>query len=682
MKKQKRSRIGAVILLAAMLIMTGVTVYWDQPDQTYYIALAVGFSLLCALLYLLKDPTGIGGIIYQIFVMAAAPLAGVLLLQNYYINPFGLAGISGYFEDAVGNKGIYPAMLAVNCFFVYLFFWMLSFLLGSFKAGYTIGTILLMIIGIADFFVLQFRGSPIVPWDFLSVRTAASVAGNYTYELDWRFLVSTFGFLLVICLTAKLTCRVKKWPVRLLAGAFMLAGLIIGGVNLQKKEVKDWLGMDQTLFTPNVRYRNNGFLAAFIGNLHLINVEKPEGYSVEKVEEIAEETAADTDSSRADTASFELSSAPNIIVIMNEAFSDLAVLGQFEVTEDYMPNFRKLMETYNGGYLMTSVKGGNTANTEYEFLSGDTMAFLPEGSVVFQQFIHDEVPALPSQLASLGYSTIGIHPYLATGWNRSTVYPLLGFQTFLSQADFHNADTLRDFISDQAAFEKIIEVFENKETDEKQFIFEVTMQNHSGYSKDYPDLTEEVQLSEVARETVQTRAAEKYLTLIKKSDEALGSLIDYFETVEEPTIIVMFGDHEPTDYITDVIAQLTGYDADASLEEQQKQYLVPYMIWNNFDMEMEEVELTSPNFLAADILEAAGIPLTTYQNFLLQLQQILPVVSGKAYVDADGNYYAYDDADASSDAYEELLNRYNILTYNHLTDTGGRVSELFTLNTG
>ena len=121
--------------------------------------------------------------------------------------------------------------------------------------------------------------------------------------------------------------------------------------------------------------------------------------------------------------------APNIIVIMNEAFSDLSVLGDFKTNIDYMPNMRQMMKEYGGGNLMVSVKGGNTANTEYEFLAGDTMAFLPEGSVVYQQFIHDNVPALPSYLAGLGYDTIAIHPYNASGWERDKVYNLLVAET-------------------------------------------------------------------------------------------------------------------------------------------------------------------------------------------------------------------------------------------------------------
>ena len=249
---------------------------------------------------------------------------------------------------------------------------------------------------------------------------------------------------------------------------------------------------------------------------------------------------------------------------MNEAFSDLSVLGDFETNEDYMPNFRSLMEEYTSGHLLVSVKGGNTANTEYEFLSGDTTAFLPQGCVVFQQYIHDTIPTIASYLKGLDYETIGMHPYQGSGWERDRVYPLMGFDEFLDQGSFSGADKLRNYISDKGAFDKVIELFESKEEGRPQFQFLVTMQNHSGYTPKDTDngFSEEVLLTGASAQSGAVVAAERYLTLIKYSDAAFGDLIDYFEeNVTEPTIIVMFGDHEPNDYVTDVIDELVGNDS-------------------------------------------------------------------------------------------------------------------------
>ena len=138
----------------------------------------------------------------------------------------------------------------------------------------------------------------------------------------------------------------------------------------------------------------------------------------------------------------------------------------------------------------------------------------------------------------------------------------------------------------------------------------------------------------------------------------------------------MFGDHQPSDYITNVIAKLTGYNADTSLEEAQKSYLVPYVVWSNFDLDMEERPLVSVNYLAADVLEAAKLPLTVYQKFLLKQQETIPAIAAGAFVDEQGGYHSYE----QKAEYEDLLNEYQILQYNHLTDVKNRDLSVFTLN--
>lgn len=650
-----------------LLIMTLISALQGHLTVPFAVLFAL-LSIAAGYLAVFRIPPHMTGKVYRIIrntlVMLLIPGVSVLLVQNYTINP-------------LGAKGIYPLMLLANCIFYYLLYLFLSFLFGSFRWGYTAATVFFMLCGIANFFVMQFRSSPIVPWDLLSIGTAASVANNYTYEMPISFVLNTFGFALLLILGLKNTWR-PRIPLWRVMASLLTLGLLVGSViAIQRKDVKDMLGMDQTLFTPKVRYRNNGFAAAFLGNLHLIHISSPSGYSVAAVEKLGETILKDNEekNSNPPQTDFDASQAPNIIIIMNEAFSDLQVRGEFATNKDYMPNFRSYMENYHGGHLMVSVKGGNTANTEYEFLTGDTMAFLPVGSVVFQQYIRDNIPALPSYLASLGYETTGIHPYLATGWERNRVYPLLGFQRFLSIDDFENPGYLRNYVSDEAAYAKIIEEYENCNQEVPQFFFEVTMQNHSGYSKEFPGFEESVYIEDLPYHNIQTSAAEKYLTLVYESDRALADLTAYFEKVERPTIIVMFGDHQPSDYVTSVIDRVTGYDPDSEdLEEAQKSYIVPYFIWDNFGLEMDAKEMMSVNYLAADLLQAAGIPLTQYQEFLLSMQQVLPVVSGGAFIDTAGTYFSYEDKNTK---YESMLNDYHILQYNHMTDIDHRVRSLF-----
>ena len=65
---------------------------------------------------------------------------------------------------------------------------------------------------------------------------------------------------------------------------------------------------------------------------------------------------------------------------------------------------------------------------------------------------------------------------------------------------------------------------------------------------------------------------EQYLSIMHASDEALRELITYFETVEEPTLIVFFGDHQPS-VESAFVEELMGKPLSAlSLEEVQQRY--------------------------------------------------------------------------------------------------------------
>ena len=670
-KTKKGARIRAVILTAALIIMCLICAgqnngsifsiaSWDPASRTMGI-ISLVMALAAGFVCMLKKPSGTFLKVLGVIWIIVQPLLAVGLLQYYTLDPFR----------------IYPSMIVVNYLFVLLFELFLVFAFGSIRIGCTIVPIVVMVIGITNFFVVSFRGSPIVPWDIYSVRTAVSVAGNYSYVLNWQFVISTTGLMMLTLVSMKLAVKIRHIAVRVVFALLSLGLLIAEGFFLQKDEVQEKLGMDTILFTPNVRYRNNGFLAAYIGDIHLITVNEPEEYSPEKARSIVDRVTGTRDDKKigeTTVTKVDAKDMPNIVVIMNEAFSDLSVLGDFKTSEDPMPFTRSLMNEHDGGHLMVSVKGGNTANTEYEFLTGDTMAFLPEGSVVYQQFLHDNLPALPSYLAGMGYDTIAIHPYNASGWERDKVYNLMGFREFLSLRDFVNPDTLRGYVSDKGAFGKIKDVLsESGADDQRDFIFEVTMQNHGGYSKSTDDFTPYIDLKGLGYENTQTKAVERYLSLIRESDKALEDLVKWLEDYDEPVIVVMFGDHQPSDYISNVIERLTGYDQEASVEEAQKRYIVPYVVWNNYGADFELPDLTSVNYLAADLLSQAGLPLTQYQTYLLVQQTELPVVCAGAYVDKNGNYYSFDEPSA----YSQILNDYDILMYNHLIDSKNRVAGIF-----
>lgn len=497
---------------------------------------------------------------------------------------------------------------------------LLLFLFGKLKTALRCQTILFMIIGLANYYVLEFRSAPIMPWDILSIGTAASVANNFKYTLSKETVFVLIGFVILILLESKVTLELKKdWRIRV--GGVLASFALLWGFTamLHQDSTVARFKLYDKLFTPTVMSKRDGTAVAFLMELKYIVVEKPDGYNKED----AAALLASYDTNDTESATH----TPNIIVIMNEAFSDLSVLGDFETNEDYMPFLHSLMQegTPNtiSGHLNVSVLGGNTANTEFEFLTGNTMAFLPQGSVAYQQYVKSNDYSIATYLKSKGYDTIAMHPYNASGWDRDKVYPLLGFDTFYSLKDWVNPVKIRKYVSDQSCYDKIIELYEQKDANTPFFLFNVTMQNHSSYSEEYdnfhPDITVEGTSSKILP---------NYLSLIKLSDQALENLIEYFSQADEDTVIVFFGDHQPSNSVAAPVWKLNGRSGDSLTEEEEaRRYKVPFIIWANYDIEAASNVETSANYLGSHVLRAAGLPLYDYRNYLSQLEGQYPVLT-------------------------------------------------------
>lgn len=577
--------------------------------------------------------------------------------------------ISFYLMEAFEHNALAEVRQEAQWFNILIFeliAWTLYLLIGRMTTALRIELALALAFGLTNHYVMAFRSTPFVPWDLLSVRTAASVAQNYDFTPTPRMIVVTvlFVLLMVAVRVLRKVPRIKL-PIRL--GSAVLCGLALClFVNtLQQETFQNKHYLYPFLFTPAYMTKVNGMAVTFAMDLAYVAVDKPEGYSAEEAQKTLEqygntdnvfaddeENTNDAKNRGADANNKDL---PNIIVIMDEAFSDLSVVGDLETNEDYMPFMHKMQQGADHtitGYAQVSVCGGNTANSEFEFLTGNTMSFLPSGSIPYQQYITKDTPSLASYLASLGYETYAQHPYYASGWNREKVYPLLGFEHLNFIDDYANKTYVRKYVSDDADMQHIIDTYENKEDGKPAFIFNVTMQNHGGYTDAFSDLSEDVHATNYNSEVL-----DRYLSLIRLTDQSLEKLVDYFSNVDEKTVIVFFGDHQPSDTVAAQVQDSMLLPGESVPDEQlRKRYLVPYLVWANYDIDGATQQNTSLNYLSAEVLKAAGVPTDAYQNFLLDLQKSYPVMSAAGRTDA-------------SDADENMLNTYKKLQYYNLFET-------------
>lgn len=561
--------------------------------------------------------------------------------------------------------------IALNMVWYYLAELVFYFLRGRRSGAIKLGLIVTWGFGFANHYLIAFRGRTLFPGDFLCLGTAVNVAGNYDYRLSQLQFITLLVVVAIFLLMKFLPKEPRKkfsWKAFLPSAGLAAAFLeVFFGTSMVER-----LGIEPSMWTT----RGNGLFLNFTVCMKYMRVEKPDTYSEETLNALGGENISD-DVSVSVVDPDGTTRPVNVIVIMNESFSDLSVLPGVETNMDAMPFLRSLTENTIKGYAYSSVFGGTTANSEYEFLTGNTTAFLPAGTVPYQMYVSDGDPTLVGQMSALGYHTIAAHPYRSSGWNRPSVYSNFGFDEVYFESDFQDRSYMRGdektgYVTDQSDYENLIRLYEEKEEGEPLFLFNVTMQNHSGYQMSWENLPREVWLTGELEGKFQT--VNQYLSLIYQSDQALEYLINYFSQVEEPTMILLFGDHQPqvaTNFYTDVL----GEDPDTELA--QKKQMVPFALWANYDIpEAEGVEL-SLNYLSTLLMVTANLPLTGYQKFLSELQEVAPVINTVGIRDAQGNWYGENETlPADLDA---AIEDYKVLLYNNIFDKSNRLEDFFSL---
>lgn len=591
----------------------------------------------------------------------------------------------------------------------YLFFYLIT---GRYHMTGLIVNISLYVWSLVNYFVEFFRGTPFVPMDVLSAKTGLSVSDGYTYEMSWNIILGSIIFFLIYLFNKRsVNMKPERIGGRLFSKLGPAAYLAIVLLSFFFTDFSTNTGYKPDFWNQSRGYHNTGAFFNFCLNTKYLVVGKPSGYNAAEVSEYIdstlEEIGVDPDGETSvnlltgenDYTASADGELPNIIYIMNESFADLSILGDLETNEDYLPFIHSLTENTIKGYLSMPVFGAGTSNSEFEALSGNSISFLPSGCNVYQSYIKTEIPSMVSTLTSLGYSKTAYHPYYGTGWNREVVYPLLGFEEFISIEDFidqdildtyqQNADVeeyedllkerypdrdmlLRRFVSDEYDYTMVKEMYENRDASRPFFVFNVTMQNHGGYAVSYRNFYQEVYATNLSADYPK---ANRYLSLIKESDKAFENLVEYFSQVDEPVIICMFGDHFPS-IEDEFYEELLGADLDSlTAEQEQLRYATPFIIWANYDIPEAEVDHISSNYLSTLLMQTAGLPMTQYNKYLAALYQTLPVIDTVGFMDAEGTYYT----SADESPYADILNQYNCIEYNALLDKTDRDDSLFYL---
>ena len=632
--KTKPRLIKAAILLLCFGILIGMAWYYSEFSAKDCAILA-GICVLTLAIYMIDMP--VHPVIRILFAL-------VIPLGCFYT-----------FETLTHQMSTMIELAKrLNIAFYYWLFLFVFFIAGRTSISMAICVAAIAIIGVGNYFVVMFRSNPIVPWDKYSFETAMSVADNYVFSVDWALAEHIAMFILMLIVGVRTNIRLNKKILRPILTVAMCIPAYFYISYLWQDNLERNTGLNDTLFNAKYMHSKDGFFVSFILDIHFLQIEEPKNYSDEYALSLLNEQEVE----KVETPE-EL---PDIIAIMDETFSDPAVLGEFETNKDYMPFVHSILrgEVANtiSGYTDVSVLGGNTANSEFEFLTGNSMAFFPNGSVPYLQYIRDGISTIVPQLEEYGYTTYGTHPYRAKGWNREFIYDLMGFDYRYFQGSFPFEDKLRNYVSDEADFKSILEWRNN--TEGPFFMFNVTMQNHSNYGGDFDNF--DPQIVAKFKNTSSNKYLNKYLSLMYETDQDVASLLSELSQSDRKTIVVFWGDHQPNDYVVRPIYKEYGLDFDnQTYEQQQQRQKTPFFIWANYDIQEQTNVEISLNYLNILLFETAGLQLDEYQTFRKNLWQgQIPMMNAVGYRNDDGDLVEYDDA---PEEIQNLLNEYQNIQY-------------------
>lgn len=632
--KTKPRLIKAAILLLCFGVLIGMAWYYSEFSAKDCAILA-GICVLTLAIYMIDMP--VHPVIRILFAL-------VIPLGCFYT-----------FETLTHQMSTMIELAKrLNIAFYYWLFLFVFFIAGRTSISMAICVSAIAIIGVGNYFVVMFRSNPIVPWDIYSFETAMSVADNYVFSVDWALAEHIAMFILMLIVGVRTNIRLNKKIMRPILTVAMCIPAYFYISYLWQDNLERNTGLNDTLFNAKYMHSKDGFFVSFILDIHFLQIEEPKNYSDEYALSLLNEQEVE----KVETPE-EL---PDIIAIMDETFSDPAVLGEFETNKDYMPFVHSILrgEVANtiSGYADVSVLGGNTANSEFEFLTGNSMAFFPNGSVPYLQYIRDGISTIVPQLEEYGYTTYGTHPYRAKGWNREFIYDLMGFDYRYFQGSFPFEDKLRNYVSDEADFKSILEWRNN--TEGPFFMFNVTMQNHSNYGGDFDNF--DPQIVAKFKNTYSNKYLNKYLSLMYETDQDVASLLSELSQSDRKTIVVFWGDHQPNDYVVRPIYKEYGLDFDnQTYEQQQQRQKTPFFIWANYDIQEQTNVEISLNYLNILLFETAGLQLDEYQTFRKNLWQgQIPMMNAVGYRNDDGDLVEYDDA---PEEIQNLLNEYQNIQY-------------------
>lgn len=573
-------------------------------------------------------------------------LSGIVTIAMLIVQTNGLADI---YNLTVQSRLLMPIL---NYLPVLLIMLCMYFATSSVAVSGGVVSLLMLILAIVNRYKILFRNDPFLPWDIVLGGEALGVVGDFSSNLILAaVLAALFSIALIIIAAVKLKSRKLPAAARI-AGALacIVVAFICNGTIYRSEAINGGLPIRGTEFNKVDVFNSKGWLYSFIYSANVDKLSKPDYYDAASVKDAIASAGA------VDPADIPEDDKPHIIMIMGESFSDISESDaiSFDGYTDPLANYKAIIQSENAisGTLITPSVGGGTADTEFDVLTGLASRNLRGVSYSFR-LVRRGFESINSVLERVGYASVGMHPGAPWFYNRENVYEYLGFDEILFFSDFDYHAKGSAYLSEVATINKVIEVFEEHLADNPDtplFEFCVTIQNHGGYANKYFEEGINFNTDLDLTDTEANLLANFFDGQID-ADRELARLVEYLEALDEPVVLVYFGDHIPS-LTLDLYDMLIPNNAeDGSLERMTRLYRTPYLIWQNSaaaastkinenaeTSEMREDFIISSNYLGGYVLELLGFdkvsPYFSYANYI---RTLFPVVLESRAFDMNDN---------------------------------------------
>lgn len=571
-----------------------------------------------------------------------------IVLCSFIITYFVIRVSPGIIQDFTETAKEYTMLYLLNYVPVLFLLLLLFLLLNNAILSVSITSVLFIALGMINRVKIEMRQDPLVPGDVSLITEITSLLDKFNESFIMAVVGGVILSILILILAAVFfSTKPMKHSLRILGIlTIIIGGNVTNAVFYQDDRLYDAFPVEGNYYFKVNHYVSKGFVYSFLHDYNTMQVKKPEHYSSSYFS--SQKSAPDI------PVNME---KPHIIMVMGEAFTDLSQHDAIDFAgyQDPLINYKRIIQESNtiSGHIIVPNFGGGTADTEFDVLTGCSTTLI-DNDLASYSFIKKTFDGIPYELKQLGYTALAIHPGFDWFYNRANVYQEMGFEYFYHlEQDFDlKKDGIAGYISDKAATEKIISVFEEhiKTSDNPLFEFCVTIQNHGPFTDKY-GIKESFHTGQPATKE-QINMLSNYFVGVADADQQIADLTDYFRDYEEPVILVYFGDHLPGFPSGLDLFKTLGYpiDIDGTVEERLNVYKTPFFIWQNnrakdlypFEEKRHEIGLPetaieiNASYLGISVLDLAGLQdLTAFFQFNAEARKILPVISPNGYKNAE-----------------------------------------------